>query len=88
MIGGNETNFLDLIDNNQKALGQIKNMCVSGNISKILGGVGTPIFFNHFFLEKNIILCILKGMLPFKMHKIIYFPENLLKNLGFTSKVR
>ena len=28
------------------------------------------------FLGKNIILCILKGKLPFKMHKIIYiFPE-------------
>ena len=33
------------------------------------------------------ILCILKGILPFKMHKIIYFsrkPEK--KILGFTSK--
>ena len=27
------------------------------------------------FLEKNIILCILKGEMPFKMHKIIYFPD-------------
>ena len=35
--------------------------------------------FNYFFLEKKntIILCILKGILPFKMHKIICFPENL-----------
>ena len=38
---------------------------------KILGTVGTHIFFN-FYLEKNIILCILKGILPFKMH--IKFP--------------
>ena len=30
-----------------------------------------------FFWKKNIILCILKGILPFKMHKIIFFPENL-----------
>ena len=37
---------------------------------KILGRVGTNIFF---FSGKNIILCILKGILPFKMHKIIYF---------------
>ena len=26
------------------------------------------------FLEKNIILCTLKGISPFKMHKIIFFP--------------
>ena len=31
------------------------------------------IFFYYFFLEKIIILCILKGILPFKMHKIIFF---------------
>ena len=35
------------------------------------------------------ILCILNGKMPFKMHKIIYiFPENLKKILGFTSKFR
>ena len=28
------------------------------------------------FLEKNIMLCILKGELPFKMHEIIFFPRN------------
>ena len=28
-------------------------------------------FFYYFFLEKNLILCILKGISPFKMHKII-----------------
>ena len=44
------------------------------------------ILFLFFFLEKNIILCILKGILPFKMHKIIFFQENLKKNQGFTSK--
>ena len=42
-----------------------------------------------FFLEKIIILCILKGKRPFKMHKVIYFfPENLKKILGFTRKFR
>ena len=41
---------------------------------KILGRIGT-----HFFLEKNI---------PFKMHKIIFFPENLKKILAFTSQFR
>ena len=52
----------------------------------------------HIFLEKNIILCILKGILPFKMHKIIFFPfkihkiiflpEILKRILGCTSKFR
>ena len=50
---------------------------------KILGRVGTL-----FFLTKNITLCILKGISPFKMHKIIYFSENLTKILGFTCKFR
>ena len=30
-------------------------------------------------LEKNKILCFLKGILPFKMRKMIFFPENLKK---------
>ena len=38
---------------------------------KILGRIGTHIII--FFLEKTIILCVLKGISPFKMHKIIYF---------------
>ena len=50
---------------------------------KILGMVG--IIFSR---KKYIILCILKGILPFKMHKIIFFWENLKKVLGFTSKFR
>ena len=44
--------------------------------------VGTHIFFSG----KNITLCVLKGILPFKMHEIIFFPEDQKKNLGFTSK--
>ena len=41
---------------------------------KSLGRVGTHIFFLiTFFSGKNIILCILKGISAFKMHKIIYF---------------
>ena len=55
---------------------------------KILGRVGTHIFLIIFFLDKTIILCILKGSLPFKMHKIIFFPENCTKILGFTCKFR
>ena len=51
-------------------------------ILKILGKVGTHIFFNYSPPQKSIILCILKGILPFKMHKIIFFPENLKKLLG------
>ena len=45
---------------------------------KILGRVGTHFFSGIFFL------CILEGEMPFKMHKIILFPENLKKILGFT----
>ena len=45
---------------------------------KILGRVGIHIFF---FYGKNIILFILKGILPIKMHKIIFFPENLKKKI-------
>ena len=45
---------------------------------KLLDRVG------QFFLETNIILCILKGISPFKMLKMIFFPENLKKCLGFT----
>ena len=40
---------------------------------KILGRVGTHIFFKFFFWNKNTILSILKGEMPFKMHKIIFF---------------
>ena len=44
---------------------------------KILGRVGTYIILIIFFFwKKNIILYILKGIWPFKMHKIIFFPEN------------
>ena len=38
------------------------------------------------FLEKYIILCILKGKMPFKMHKIIYFfsEKSVLPYLKFS----
>ena len=45
--------------------------------------VGTQDFF-----LKKVILCILKGISPLKMHKIIFFPGYLKKVLGFTSKFR
>ena len=46
-------------------------------------------FFNYFFfLEKIIILCILKGILPFKMPKSIFFGRKPNKILGFASKFR
>ena len=51
-------------------------MCVSGNGSENLGRIGTHIFFNYFF------------KMPLKKHKKIFFPENLKKFLGFTSKFR
>ena len=42
----------------------------------MLGRVGTHIFFSG----KNIISCILKSNLSFKMHKNIFFQENLKKS--------
>ena len=56
---------------------KISVFCLTG--LKNLGRVGTHIFFIFFFLENNISLCILKGILLFKMHKILLFPENLKK---------
>ena len=57
---------------------------------KILGRVDTHFFKLFFILEKYIILCILKGISPFKMHKIIFFPEKMKheKILGFASRLR
>ena len=47
------------------------------------------LFFFNFFSRENIILCILKGNTPFKMHKIIFFlKKNPEKILGFTSNFR
>ena len=37
-------------------------------------------FFSSFFFEKNIILCILKGKMPFKMRKIIFFQNKVIRN--------
>ena len=50
---------------------------------KVLGRVGTHIYF---FLEKKYNFMHFEGISPFKMHKIIFFPDNLKKILGFTSK--
>ena len=67
-------------------LGQIKISVFRLMGLKILGRIGTHnIFFSG---KKYIILCIFKGILPFKMNKIIYFPEKPEKILGFTSKFR
>ena len=56
-------------------LGQMKNACVKGNptLPKFIGG--NLEFFSDFLEKKNTILCILKGNMPFKMHKFIFFPE-------------
>ena len=47
-----------------------------------------PRFFRVFFWGKKIILCILKGKMPFKMHKIIIFFQKknyvYLPNLKFS----
>ena len=46
--------------------GQIKNKFVLVRGLKSLGCIGTHIFW-IFFLEKNMTLCILKGISPYKM---------------------
>ena len=62
-------------------LGQIKKIGVFRVTGlKILGRVGTHMFFLE---KKNIILCILKGNSPFKMHKIIFFSIKPEKNCRF-----
>ena len=63
--------------------GQIRKKCVWGNRSEHFRK-GRHTYFFFFFWKKNKILCIL----PFKMHKIIFFRENLKKIPGFTSKFR
>ena len=50
-----------------------KNTCVKGNPTLPDLLVKPRIFPG--FLEKNRILCILKSELPFKMHKIIFYPK-------------
>ena len=51
-----------------------KKMCVSGSRSEnFRQGRHT------YFFWKDIILCILTGILPFKMHEIIFFPEDQKK---------
>ena len=52
-------------------LGQIEKCVFQVTGLKILNRVSTHILY---------FLCILKGILPFKMHKIYFFPKNL-KNL-------
>ena len=57
--------------------GQIKNRCVSGNRSgKCRLGRHTTFFkFYFFFLKKKY------NFMHLEMHKIIFFPENLKKNM-------
>ena len=53
----------------------------SGNGSENLGRVGTHIFLNYFiFLQKKIILCILKGIS--KCIKLYFISENLNMSQG------
>ena len=47
---------------------------------RILGRVDT-FFLIISFSRKTIILCILNGISPFKMYKIIFFPESLKKKI-------
>ena len=54
---------------------------------KNLARVGHILFSLLLFMNKKKNLCILKGEVPFKMYKIIFFSENLKKILGYTSKL-
>ena len=53
---------------------------------KILGRVGTHIVLKKIW-NKKIIICILKGIAPFNMHKIIYFPFNMHKIIYFPENI-
>ena len=55
---------------------KVPKFCVTQPYLNLL--VKPRIFFR--FSGKNIILCILKGGMPFKMHKIIYFFQMLKNN--------
>ena len=64
------------------------NKKVCGNGSEIFKVRYAHILFFHFFFifffeKKN-----MHFERPFKMHKILFFPENLKKIIGFTSKFR
>ena len=64
-------------------LGQVKKISVFRVTGlKILGRVGTLIFFNYFFSGKNIILCIL----PIETHKITFFFRKPEKTSMFHQK--
>ena len=53
------------------------SVSVSGNESENFRyGRHTYFFLIIFFSGKNIFLCILKGISPFKLHKLIYSPEH------------
>ena len=56
-------------------------MCVLGNGSEILGRESTHIFFSG----KKYNFMHFERLLPYKMHTIIFFPENLKKILGLTT---
>ena len=64
----------ELINKPNKKISVFKVTCL-----KTLGRVGTHIFFR----KKSTILCILKGISPFKMHKIIFFSRRPEKKYRF-----
>ena len=63
-----------IVINKGKRVSQVKKKIGVFRVTDltILGRVDTH-FLIFFFLGKNIILCILKGIWPLKMHKIIFF---------------
>ena len=53
-------------------------MCKFHTFQSKTEGMAAPV---HVFLEHPVYLCFLKGETPFKMHKIIFFPEEKKKNM-------
>ena len=74
---------LQILTRPNKKIGVFRGMDL-----RILGRVGHFLLI-FFFSEKKLYNFMhFERNLPFKMHKIIFFPENLKKILGFTSKFR
>ena len=77
------------MDYNKKKPNKAKKCVSVTGLNIILGRVGLHLLFLIiFFLEKNKIVCILKGISPFKMHKIIFISRKPEKHLGFASRFR
>ena len=67
------------INKENQAKAKYKNKCVSSNGSENFRKHRHICFCSFSVKKYNFMHLILKGILPFKMHKMIFFPENLKK---------